>query len=191
MNSMSGSRTPARPGAWAAARRRRITRSLHLPGPARAAAAGDACRRRAPAPARGAALRLVGALACFAVGLSAGCAGGGPNPDTLRASFAATIAGVASISDMELTGDELTFTWTRGPDDEIRWRVSIDSMAVEPPAVEGAPIQGRVVSSWYADGELVEPLGSMSRLPDEILEAGIAQECWALWDEESGAWGWS
>ena len=47
-----------------------------------------------------------------------------------------------------------------------------------------SPCRGTFVSSWYADGELIEPIGSMSRLPDEIFDAGIAQDCWALWDAE-------
>ena len=54
----------------------------------------------------------------------------------------------------------------------------------------GSADPGHVVSSWYADGELIEPLGSMSRLPDAFLDAGIAQDCYALWDEETGRWGW-
>ena len=57
--------------------------------------------------------------------------------------------------------------------------------------MEGAPTQGNVISSWYADGELIEPLGSMSRLPDAFLNAGIAQDCWALWDADAGRWGWT
>ncbi len=122
---------------------------------------------------------------------AAGCAAAvEPGADNLKASFAAQFGSVESVSGIERTGDTLTFTETQADGAEVRWRVAIDSAAIEPPAVEGAPTQGRVVSSWYADGELIEPLGSMSRLPDAFLEAGIAQECWALWDAEAGRWGW-
>ena len=121
----------------------------------------------------------------------AGCAAAvEPGPDNLRASFSAQIESVESASGVERTGDTLTFTETQADGAEVQWRVSIDSAVVEEPAVEGAPTQGHVVSSWYADGELIEPLGSMSRLPDAFLGAGIAQECYALWDEETGRWGW-
>ena len=113
-----------------------------------------------------------------------------PTADSLKASFAAQIDGIASVSGIERTGDALTFTETQSDGAEVSWRVTIDSTVIEPPAVDGAPIQGNVVSSWYADGELIEPLGSMSRLPDAFLDAGIAQDCWALWDADAGRWGW-
>ena len=123
--------------------------------------------------------------------VAAGCAAAvEPGPDNLRASFSAQIESVESVSGVERTGDTLAFTETQADGAEVQWRVVIDSAAVEEPAVEGAPTQGHVVSSWYADGELIEPLGSMSRLPDAFLDAGIAQECYALWDEETGRWGW-
>ena len=54
----------------------------------------------------------------------------------------------------------------------MRWRVAVESATIAPPDVDGAPVQGRVVSSWRADGELIEPLGSMSRLPDAFLRGG-------------------
>jgi hypothetical protein len=124
--------------------------------------------------------------------MAAGCAAAvEPGPDNLRASFAAQIDSVESVSGVEHTGDTLTFTETQADGTEVQWRVVIDSAAVAPPAVEGAPTQGNVVSSWYADGELIEPLGSMSRLPDAFLDAGIAQDCWALWDADAGRWGWT
>lgn len=122
---------------------------------------------------------------------AAGCAAAvEPGADNLRASFAAQIGSVEAVSGVEQTGDTLTFTETQADGTEVQWRVVIDSAVVEEPAVEGAPTQGHVLSSWYADGELIEPLGSMSRLPDAFLDAGIAQDCWGLWDEEAGQWGW-
>ncbi|MYH31940.1 MAG: hypothetical protein F4137_24565 [Acidobacteria bacterium] len=114
-----------------------------------------------------------------------------PGVDNLKASFAAQIDSIGSVSGVAQTGDTLTFTQTRADGTEVQWRVAIDSAVIEEPAVDGAPIQGHVVSSWYADGELIEPLGSMSRLPNAFLEAGIAQDCWALWDADAGRWGWT
>ena len=113
-----------------------------------------------------------------------------PTADNLKASFAAQVQSVASVSGVGRTGDALTFTETQADGAEVSWRVAIDSAVVQPPAVDGAPIQGNILASWYADGELIEPLGSMSRLPDAFLDAGIAQDCWALWDADAGRWGW-
>lgn len=126
------------------------------------------------------------------VAVAAGCAGAvEPGPDNLRASFAAQIDSIESVRGVEHTGDTLTFTETQSDGTEVQWRVEIDSAMIEEPAVQGAPTQGHVLSSWYADGELIEPLGSMSRLPDAFLDAGIAQDCWALWDADAGRWGWT
>lgn len=126
------------------------------------------------------------------VAVAAGCAAAvEPTEDNLGASFAAQIDSIESVSGVEHAGDTLTFTETQADGTEVQWRVVIASAVVEAPAVDGAPTQGNVVSSWYADGELIEPLGSMSRLPDAFLNAGIAQDCWALWDADAGRWGWT
>ena len=138
----------------------------------------------------GAAVRL--APIWIVVAVAAGCAVAvEPTEDNLQASFAAQIDSIESVSGVEHTGDMLTFTETQADGTEVQWRVAIDSAVIAEPAVEGAPTQGHVLSSWYADGELIEPLGSMSRLPDAFLNAGIAQDCWALWDADAGRWGWT
>ena len=144
-------------------------------------------RPRAGGPWGRAALRCALAWAVAAAGCAAAAA---PTEDSLKASFTAEIDAVASVGGVERSGDALTFVETREDGTEVQWRVVIESAAVDEPAAEGAPIQGHVVSSWYADGALIEPLGSMSRLPEAFLDAGIAQECYALWDEEAGRWGW-
>lgn len=136
--------------------------------------------------------RLVASAApalALATALATACGAREPDAANLRASFASQIENVASVSAFERDGDALSFIEARADGDEVRWRVTIDSADVAPPAGD-APIQGHVVSSWYADGELIEPLGSMSRLPDAFLEAGIAQECYGLWDAEAGDWDW-
>ena len=153
-------------------------------GPARGV--GGAVGRTAAGAIPRALAAVLGALAA----LLSGCAAE-PGHDNLQASFWAQIESIESVGGAERIGDDaLTFTQTRADGTEVRWRVEVTALAIENPAVEGAPLQGHVVSSWYADGEPVEPLGSMSRLPDAFLAAGIAQECWALWDEDAGRWGW-
>jgi len=37
---------------------------------------------------------------------------------------------------------------------------------------------------------MVESIGSMSRLPNEFLEVGIAQQCYAIWFKEEQEWDW-
>ena len=146
---------------------------------------------RGPHRRAGSVPAIRGLIGAVAAAVAAGCAAAvEPGAESLKASFAAQIEGVASVSAVERTGDTLSFTETRADGAEVRWRVAVDSATIAPPDVDGAPVQGRVVSSWRADGELIEPLGSMSRLPDAFLEAGIAQDCWALWDAETGRWGW-
>ena len=141
------------------------------------------------APVRSARNARLVASAALALALATACGAPAPDADNLKDSFASRIEGVASVSAFERDGDALSFTETRADGDAVRWRVTIDSAVVAPPA-GNAPIQGHVVSSWYADGEAIEPLGSMSRLPDAFLEAGIAQECYGLWDAEAGDWDW-
>ena len=148
---------------------------------------GGPCSRALlrPAARRGVAVAALAALTA----LTAACAPE-PGDENLKASFAVQIEGIASVGGLERSGDELTFTQSREGDTAVAWRVTIDSVSLEPRPDDAVPVQGSVVSSWYADGELIEPLGLMSRLPDEFFDAGLAQECWALWDAEQAAWGW-
>ena len=126
--------------------------------------------------------------ACLAVApLAAACAVE-PGEENLKRSFAEQIEGVASVEGFEREGDTLRFTENRGNGDTVSWRVTIDTVAIARPG--GAPVQGAVTSSWYADEQVIEPIGSMSRLPDAFLGAGVAQECYALWDENARAWDW-
>ena len=145
-----------------------------------------AARRFRPARAR-----LLGP-ACLA-GLLAACGGAPsdtPEADSLRDSFADQIAGVATVSDFERDGDELTFTGPDGSGGEVAWRVTIDSAVVQPWEDESLPYRGVVLSSWYAGGELVQPAGSISNLPPDFLDTGIAQDCWGLWDAAERRWTW-
>ena len=96
-------------------------------------------------------LAAAAALAALAVS----CAPA-PGDENLKASFAAQIEAIASVGGFARAGDELTFTQSREGDSDVAWRVTIDSVSLEPRPDDAVPVQGVVVSSWYADGELIE-----------------------------------
>ncbi len=123
--------------------------------------------------------------------VSAACGGGADTPESLlEMSFAKQIAGVVGVAHFERVESEMTFTHPNTNGDIVQWRVVLDSASVHPTDSGTEPERGDVLSSWYADGILVEPIGSMSRLPQAFLETGVAQECYALWDSDAGVWGW-
>ena len=69
--------------------------------------------------------------------------------------------------------------------------MGIDSSLVEPNEFDEAmPYQGRITSEWYANGEIVVYLGTMTGLPQEFLDRGLGQECWAYWVEAERRWDW-
>ena len=143
--------------------------------------------------ARGARARLLAAVGPAAVLALTACGGGQPalpDADNLRDSFADRIAGIAAVTGFERDGDEMTFSGPDGSGGEIAWRVRIDSAVVQPRDEESLPYQGVVLSSWYAGGELIQPAGSISNLPSDFLDAGIAQDCWGLWDAAGRRWTW-
>ena len=113
-----------------------------------------------------------------------------PGEVNLRSSFVEQIASVDGVEDFERDGDELTFSGPDGRGGTGNWRVRIDSVTLEPGPDEQVPYQGHVLSSWRLDGELIEPLGSMSGLPEAFLDTGVAQDSYALWDTASHAWDW-
>lgn len=110
--------------------------------------------------------------------------------ETLKTSFAEQVQVIVGIDAFERVDDEFTFAHPNSDGALVHWRVTIDSVALELDNGEASPVKGDVLSSWYAEGELVEPLGSMSRLPAAFLDAGVAQQSYALWDTETGKWGW-
>ena len=128
-------------------------------------------------------------LAAGAVPVLAACAMQ-PGEVNLVSSFGEQIAAVDGVTDFEHEGSEITFMGPDGRDGIAAWRIRIES--TELVENDGRPLQGHVVSSWYRDGELIEPDYSigMSMLPNEFVETGIAQECYALWDEAANAWDW-
>lgn len=94
------------------------------------------------------------------------------------------------VRSFEREADQLTFVGPGPGGQDAAWLVSIDSVEIEPYDSDQTPYRGLIRSSWYADGELIEPVGTMSGLPSDFLEHGIAQECWGLWDVEEGRWTW-
>lgn len=111
-----------------------------------------------------------------------------PGEINLVSSFAEQIAAVDGVTDFRRDGGELTFTGPDGQDGVASWRVRIES--TELVSSDERPTEGHVVSSWFRDGEQVETIGSMYTLPMEFFDTGIAQECYALWDEASNRWDW-
>jgi hypothetical protein len=118
----------------------------------------------------------------------------GPGADTLRDSFAQQVAANRFIKDFQRDGDDLAFTGPGADGGIAAWRVHIDSAVIEPN--EGAdnsathPYKGTVKSSWFSDGQIVQPSGGESNLPIELLSNGISQDCWAFFDQASGKWSW-
>ena len=116
-----------------------------------------------------------------------------PGEVNLVSSFGEQIAAVDGVTDFEHDGNEITFMGPDfvGPDGQdgiAAWRIRIESTQMV--ENDGRPLEGHVVSSWYRDGEPVEMMGSMYTLPEAFFHAGLAQECYALWDEASNTWDW-
>lgn len=119
-----------------------------------------------------------------------------PDVDTLRASFIAQIESIDLVAGLETDGDEVRFVRPDGSGEDVEWRVRVDSLEVESGDGEGAQVLGRVRSAWSANGRPITvqqgPAGLVTDMPQWVLDAGLAAgECWALWDEEAKAWGWT
>ena len=128
-------------------------------------------------------------LSFFVIAFTAGCQIA-PDEITLRSSFVTQLEEIATVHSVRRSDEELFFTHTNDTGENISWRVRINSSTIRAGVDDSDPTQGHIISSWYADGQLVEAIGSMSGLPSAFLEAGLAQECWALWDEDINTWDW-
>ena len=126
---------------------------------------------------------------CLSAWTLAGCRGANPEQQ-LRDSFIQQIASTPTVRDFQRHGDEVSFTLRYGEHPDAKWRVHVDSASIERAADGTVPSKGMVKSSWYADGEQIRPRGSQSDLPLVLLDRGIAQECWALWDKNGAQWSW-
>jgi hypothetical protein len=133
-------------------------------------------------------------VAVATIALSA-VACGKPGVDSLRDSFAQQLAMNKYIKDFDRKGDDLMFAGPGAEGGSAKWRVHIDSAAVEQNTDERSnpqaqPYKGLVKSSWYSDGRLVRPSGRESNLPIELISNGLGQECWAFWDGNKKQWSW-
>lgn len=144
--------------------------------------------------------RLGALLAVALVGALAACGpSDGPPPDsqpdldTLRASFLAQIESIDLVAGLETDGDEVRFVRPDGSGQDVEWRVRIDALEVE--SGEGAQVLGHVLSAWSANGRPITvwegSTGLQTDMPLWVLGAGLATDCWALWDEEAKAWSWT
>lgn len=129
---------------------------------------------------------LVAALAASACGA--------PGVDTLRDSFAAQLGANQFIRDFQRKGDDLFFTGPGAEGGVAKWRVHLDSAAIEPNNDQSnktaQPYKGTVKSSWYSDDQLIRPSARDSHLPIELLDNGLSQDCWAFWEESAKRWAW-
>lgn len=137
------------------------------------------------------------ALSALALaGVSLACAESVPEPNvkSLRASFIAQIESIDLVKDLEVYGSEIHFARPDGSGADVDWQVRIDSLDVGPWAGPEAELAGHVVSRWSVAGRPVSveigPEGLVTDMPFFVLDAGLAPECWAFWDEEAKAWGW-
>ena len=135
--------------------------------------------------------RILRYTAIFAATIVAAGCSGKPRESGLRESFAQQLAANKFIKDFQKNGDELTFS---GPGaeggGEAKWRVHIDTAVIEQTDDAAFPYKGTVKSSWYANGQQIAIRGRESGLPLELLDNGIAQDCWAMWDKSAKKWGW-
>ena len=131
----------------------------------------------------------VGVILC--AGLITSCASQRtPNEANLRTSFVEQIARVEAVSEVIIGDGGFQFVHPNTDGEPVTWRVAFQTIILVPPSSNNGVYHGEVESAWYADGELVEPVGSMSRLPNSFLEVGIAQQCYAIWFEEEQRWDW-
>lgn len=120
------------------------------------------------------------------------CGTGAPDADSLKDSFARQVEANMFVSDFSRDGDDLTFSGPGPEGGTAMWRIHIDSAVVEENTedAERHPFKGTIQSSWYADGQEIEPSARESNLPFELISNGVSQDCWALWDPSASGWGW-
>jgi hypothetical protein len=120
----------------------------------------------------------------------AGC--GRPDVNGLRDSFAHQLSLNRAVKDLQRNGDDLVFSGPGIEGDLAKWRIHIDSAVIETTDDKRARYKGVVKSSWYANEQIVRPSGNgrESNLPIALTAHGLAQDCWALWDEAGKKWSW-
>ena len=124
-----------------------------------------------------------------AAAFSAACSGA-PGEQGLRDSFAQHSARTSSSRSSSATGDDMTFVGPGPEGGTAKWRVHIDSGVIEPNDDAKMPYKGTIHSSWYADGQKVQPSATESHLPYELTTNGLSQDPWAFWDPAGKKWDW-
>jgi hypothetical protein len=107
----------------------------------------------------------------------------------LKNAFFAQLAS-AGVQDFQRTGNQATFTVRYGSSPNARWRVHVDAATVEHASDGSTLYKGSISSSWYVDDRPIVVRGDQADLPLRFLDAGVAQECWALWDSHTRLWSW-
>ena len=115
---------------------------------------------------------------------------GQPAEQGLRDSFAQQLGANRFVKEFQRSGDEMTFVGPGPEGGTAKWRVHIDRTVIEPNDDEKMPYKGTVYSSWYADGQKIEPSASRQTLPFEVSYNGVSQDSWAFWDEAAKKWDW-
>jgi hypothetical protein len=134
---------------------------------------------------------MIRRVICLGALAAAVAACGGVTPEQqLKDSFVQQIASSGFARDLQHQGDEVTFTGKRAEKNDAKWRVRFDAATIENDTDGKTPRKGTVKSSWFVDGEQIRPRGDQADLPLPILDAGLAQECWAFWDKNAGKWSW-
>ena len=134
--------------------------------------------------------RIIGVASLIAAVTVAACGKPSPTVDSLRDSFAQQVQANRFVKDFQRNGDELLFAAPDSSGSLAKWRIHIDSSVIDANRDETRPYKGTIKSSWYANGEAIIPKGRESNLPVELLDNGISQDCWALWEKDTKRWGW-
>jgi hypothetical protein len=121
--------------------------------------------------------------------LTAACSSA-PSEQGLRDSFAQQLGANKFVKDFQRNGDEMTFVGPGPEGGTAKWRVHLDSAVVTPNDDQKNPYKGTIKSSWFADGQKVEPNTRQSNLPLELNANGLSQDCYAVWDPVGKKWGW-
>ena len=132
-------------------------------------------------------LLAVGLVAAAA--LTAACSGQ-PGEQGLRDSFAQQLAANKFVKEFQRNLNEMTFVGPGPEGGSAKWRVQIDSAVVETNDDPALPYKGTITSSWFADGQRIDPGAGQSNLPFEVTSNGLSQNCWAFWSPAEAKWGW-
>ena len=136
--------------------------------------------------------RFLCAAVLLATVAAAACGDGKPTEASLRESFGQQLSANKFIKDFQKNGDDLTFTGPGAEGGTAKWKVHIESAAIEANDTPEQPYKGNIKSAWYSDGQQVipSPSGRESHLPIELMDNGLAQDCWAFWEKDAKKWSW-